>query len=370
MPEKSLMPMTNARLSLFSSAILSVLCGAAWAAPAAPLQQVATLRVPGKPLKVFDISFVNADGVYALADRSNSGLDLFKAATGVFLGRATGFAGFDPAKGWEHAGPDGVVAVGDHEFWAGDGDSAVKVVDVRTKKVIASIRTGGHRLTDQLAFDPRDHVVVAINNADDPPFVTFISTHTRKVLGRVVLKQATGGAKQMVWDSGSKLIYLALPSIDGHKSRGAVAVIDPRARKLVRLLPVLRCMPAGLAVEAGGKLLVGCSYRSVSRGFPARSFVMTTGGQIVARLQGVVGSDEIWSNPVAHRYYLANLSHAGGPVLSVINSLTNRLLQNLPTGPRAHSVAADARTGRVFVPIAAGPGSCPEGCIEVFGAAK
>lgn len=363
-------PTIKAWLPPLSYVVLLLFCGVANGAPAAPLQRIATLRVPGKPLRAFDISFVNSDGIYALADRSNGGLDLFDAATEAFLGRATGFAGAHPAKRWYLSGPDGVVAVGQHEFWAGDGDSTVKVVDVRTKEVIATIPTGGHRLTDQLTYDPRDHLVVAVNNADDPPFVTFISARTRKVLGRVVLEEATSGAKQMVWDPASKLIYLALPSVDGHKARGAVAVIDPRARRLVRLLTVSRCMPAGLALEPGGKLLVGCSYRSVSKGFPARSFVMTNGGRIVARLRGVVGSDEIWSDPAARRYYLANLTHPGGPVLSVVDSRTNRLLRNLPTGPRAHSVAADARTGRVFMPIAAGQGPCPEGCIEVFGAAK
>ena len=94
---------------------------------------------------------------------------------------------------------------------------------------------------------------------------------------------------------------------------------------------------------------------------------MSTQGRIMARLPQVGGSDEVWADPRAHRYYLAAVANTGGPVLGVVNSLTDRWLGNIPTGPHAHSVAADARTGRVFVPVAGGKGSpCPRGCIEVF----
>lgn len=350
------------------AAVMALQCPAARAAtPLPPLRHVATLHVPGAPLDVFDISTVNADGVYALSDRSNHGLDFFNAATGAFIGRATGFAGYNPAQGFDAAGPNGVVAVGRDEFWAGDGNSTVKVVDLRTRKVLASIPTGGRKRTDEMTYDPRDHLVVAVNNADDPPFVTFISTRTRRVVGRVVLREATDGAEQPLWDPATGLIYLSIPSLDHDKARGAIAVINPRTHKLLRFMPVARCMPAGLALGPHQHLLLGCSDDAVAAGFPARSFVMTTAGRIVARLPQVGGSDEVWSDRRAHRYYLAAVANTGGPVLGVVDSRTDRWLGNIPTGPHAHSVAADARTGRVFVPIAGGAGSpCPKGCIKVY----
>lgn len=156
-------------------------------APARDFGRIGTLHVPGQPLAVFDIGYVNASGVYALSDRSNAGLDFFRAATGRFLGRATGFAGFHKSRGFDEAGPNGVVAVGRHEFWAGDGDSSVKVVDARTRRIIARIRTGGRKRTDEITYDPRDQLVIAVNNEDDPPFVSFIATRTRRLLGRLEL---------------------------------------------------------------------------------------------------------------------------------------------------------------------------------------
>ena len=356
-------------------ASLAALVGLALpAAPAAaaahpqPFARIGTLQVPGAALESFDIGFVNASGVYALADRSNAGLDLFESATGRFIGRATGFAGYN-AKGGDASGPNGVVAVGNSEFWAGDGDSSVKVVDVRTRKVVASISTGGKMRADELAYDPRDHLVIAVNNADDPPFVTFISTRTRKVVGRLELKRASDGAEQPLWNPSSGLVYLSIPSLDDVKAYGAVAVIDPRTYRLVKLMPVEACMPAGLALGPHDDLLLGCSDDAVSAGFPARSFVMSaTTGSIVASLPQVGGSDEVWSDPKAGRYYLAAAANTGGPVLGVVDSRANRWIGNWPTGPHAHSVAADPATGKVFVPIAAGSAAdCARGCIAVFG---
>jgi hypothetical protein len=173
------------------------------------------------------------------------------------------------------SGPNGVVAVGRNEFWAGDGDSTVKAVDLRTKKVIANISTGGKKRADEIAYDARDHLVIAVNNADDPPFVTFISTRTRKVVGRLELRRASDGAEQPVGNPASGLVYVSIPSLDGVKARGAVAIIDPRTYRLVRFMPVAKCMPAGLDLGPHDELLLGCSDDAIAAGFPARSFVMS-----------------------------------------------------------------------------------------------
>jgi hypothetical protein len=344
-------------------------CAAAAAPDPRPFGRIETLQVPGAPLESFDIGFVNSDGVYALADRSNRALDFFDSATGRFLGRATGFTGYDSKRGADASGPNGVVAVGRSEFWAGDGDSTVKAVDLRSQKVIASVPTGGKKRADELAYDWRDHLLIAVNNADDPPFVTFISTRTRKVVGRLALERATDGAEQPVWNPASGLVYLSIPSLDGVKPRGAVAVIDPRRRSLLKLMPVEKCMPAGLALGPHDDLLLGCSDDAIESGFPARSFIMNAAtGRIVASLPRVGGSDEVWSDLAAGRYYLAAVANTGGPALGVVDSRANRWIGNWPTGPHAHSVAADRTTGRVFVPLAAGSSDgCPRGCIAVFG---
>jgi DNA-binding beta-propeller fold protein YncE len=364
-------PRSNSWIPLLAASILSLslVPALALAGPAAqPLARVATLHVPGKPLAVFDIGFVNQEGIYALADRSNGALELFNAADHRLIGQIAGFVGYHKASGTAHAGPNGVVAVGADQFWASDGDSSVKVVDVRSRKIIASISTGGRYRTDEIAYDPRDQLVAAVNNADSPPFVTFISTRSHRVIGKLELPRATDGAEQPLYDPLTGLLYLSIPVLDRVEADGAVAVISPRSRKLIRLMPVRKCMPAGLALGPHDRLLLGCSDDGVAAGFAAHSIVMSArSGKILADLP-VGGSDEVWSDPRHHRYYLAAVANTGGPALGVIDSLDDRLLGVIATGPHAHSVAADARTGQVFVPIQADASlaGCAAGCIAVF----
>jgi hypothetical protein len=365
---------------------LGACLGALLAAPQARAQaaaghtaphRIAALTVPGKPLTSFDVSVVDGH-VYALADRSNAGVDLFRATDGHFIGRASGFTG-KPAHGAHNSGPNGLAAVGSGQIWAGDGDSTVKVVDLRTHAVIDTIATGGSQRVDELTYDPRDHLVVAMNNADDPPFATFISTtgisttgHHR-VVGRLPLPQATGGLEQPVWDAASGHVYLAIPELDGHPAQGAIAEIDPRTRTLLRMLPVARCMPAGLAMGAHQQVLVGCSDDAVSAGFPATSMILRLPQGTVERVvTHVGGSDEVWFDAVRNAWYLAAVANPGGPVLGMIDGRSGRWEANVPTGPHAHSVAADGSLGKVFVPIAAAgrEARCPDGCIAVFAAGR
>ena len=41
------------------------------------------------------------------------------------------------------SGPDGVVIVDHKEIWAGDGDSRIKVIDIKTRSFVTTISTGG-----------------------------------------------------------------------------------------------------------------------------------------------------------------------------------------------------------------------------------
>jgi DNA-binding beta-propeller fold protein YncE len=337
------------------------------------LQRVNTLHIPGKPLESFDASIISANGgIYALADRSNHGIDLFDIRTDRFLGRVAGFTGFNRKQGGGAAGPNGMVAVGRRQIWASNGNSIVTIIDAQSHMVIGTVTTGGTMRVDDMAYDQHDHLVIAINNADKPPFLTFISTDdTHKVAGRVTLAHATGGLEQPVVDPAHNLVYVAVPEVDGVAAQGGIAVIDVRTRKLIRMIAVQECAPAGLAIGPDEHLLVGCSGDAVAAGFPAKSLVLDLrSGKVVSTIHQVGGSDEVWFDKQQDRYYLAAVANPGGPVLGVINARDDRWMANVPTGPHAHSVAADPVTGQVFVPIGAtnSASQCQSGCIAVFAA--
>jgi hypothetical protein len=80
----------------------------------------------------------------------------------------------------------------------------------------------------------------------------------------------------------------------------------------------------------------------------------------------------VWFDPTTQRYFLAARLNPGGPVLGIIDGLTETFLQNIRTTPGDHSVAVDPISGEVFVPFGGSFGAavntvCPSGCIAVFG---
>jgi DNA-binding beta-propeller fold protein YncE len=245
------------------------------------------------------------------------------------------------------------------------------VVDIRARKIMATIDTGGTQRVDELTYDDRDHVVVAANNRDQPPFISFVSTAPdHHITGKLPLPEATDGLEQPVWNPRAGRIYLAIPELNHHRDDGSIAVVDPVTHREVGIIHVRQCMPAGLALGPGDHLLVGCSDDAIAAGFAPRSLIVDLHTRkVIATIHEVGGSDEVWYDPRSNHYYLAAVANPSGPVLGIVDARRNAWIGNVPTGKSAHSVAADPRSGQVFVPIAAGGNvaGCALGCVEVFG---
>ena len=158
-------------------------------------KRLTTIQIPqnkdanptGAPFAVFDISFVDPVlPLYYLADRTNASLDVVDTHNNKVVAQIGGFVGVrkDPATGLVStavSGPDGVQPVGVGEVWVGDGDSTVKVVDLKQMKVVETISTAldsapgaadRDKRADEMTLDPRDNILVVANNAAVPPFVT------------------------------------------------------------------------------------------------------------------------------------------------------------------------------------------------------
>ncbi|WP_338522523.1 hypothetical protein NUH87_20895 [Pseudomonas batumici] len=65
-----------------------------------------------------------------------------------------------------------------------------------TKKVTDTISTGGKFRVDEMAYDPKAHVVIVANNAGEPPFLTLISSKPgHKVMAKIAIEDATDGVE-------------------------------------------------------------------------------------------------------------------------------------------------------------------------------
>jgi hypothetical protein len=335
----------------------------------------------------FDISFVDSD-FYYLADRGFATskdpgrIDVFDAREDIYLYSIPGFIGNHGSAGGPDptTGPNGILVLHSHsgrhhqsELWAGDGDSTVKVIDLEKRTIVATIPTGqpSDNRADELAYDPIDGIIIIANDlpgtppGSKDPFVTFISQETRNVLGTILYDgsctvapcpkgkgpKAVDGLEQPVFDRG--LFFLAVPETADH-SGGEIDVIDPVKEAIVnRFLMPAGCNPHGLALGPHHQLCVGCS-NSTAPTTPLTVIIDDFTGNVVATINQLGGSDEVWYNKGDYRYYLAASNNAatnGGPVLGVIDAKTNTWVVNLPGGPGAHSVAANPTNNHIFFPL-------------------
>jgi hypothetical protein len=436
-------------LALATAPLLVV--GSAWAgAPALRLLNSVPIPVSafnplagqlGAGTYSYDISFVDqSDGTYYLADRNNFAVDALFAESilkQIFPNNGHApFAGFtpcaiQPAGANDCAGPNGVVAAFPWLFVT-DAPSRLLTFDLRanppTTVSEADLVPGEPTRADELAYDPKDGLILAINNASTPPVATLVkvdqATGGLTVLKNILLDATNGvdaqnGAEQPVWDPGTGKFFLSIPQIGTNPTVGGVIRISITGTvEATYTIPF--CSPAGLALGPNENLLVGCNTiwdetgalwtnnadRRTNTAAPQLVILNAVTGLINANVLGAGVGDEVWFNTGDNHYYAAasgsnlapnalfparppvgtataapvNVSQ-GAATLDVIDALGQTLDQRVPTfnvpadpagshpAGTAHSVAAYSGTNHVFVPNAANNAvpSCLTGCITIYG---
>ena len=305
-----------------------------------------------------------------------------------------------------------------------DAGSRVVTIDVRNGHTVADIVTkaGDPTRADELAYDPRDGLLLVINNvqfAGHPPFATLVrvnkATGALSVVQNITLDAVHGvdaqdGAEQPVWHPGTGKFFLSIPQIGANAKDGGVVRIDPTTGTIEHTFAIVFCGPAGLTVGPRNELLVGCN-----KVFDTAGNVWSTTGTVTAAPKDVIlnvntgatkdvlgagAGDEVWFNEGDGNYYatgsgspfrpLPAATAKGSTPLAVIDAEDRKLIQSVPTynvpagtghpAGTAHSVAANAANNLVFVPLAANSAfsafavpnggavpDCETGCIAVFG---
>jgi hypothetical protein len=397
---------------------------------------VTAVLIPGNPLRSFDISFVNPDRAEMyFADRSNFSVDVIDTETLKFKRFLGGFVGvaFTPAGVVDnnHSGPDGVV---NHGKWlyAGDGNSTLKVFDLNAPAASALkrvISTGGTTRVDEMALTTDGDLLLAANNAEDPPFATLFvangddaTDHTRKILAitiePAILPAGFGlSMEQPAWERHTKRFYTSLPIVANNPPgcnfgqlpapapitcSGGLLVTDPTSPKAVEgafnpatntgVLLLKACNPNGSTVGPDNNLLLGCTPQNGPS--DVISLVINARTKEQTPVNHITGSDEVWFNKGDRRYYLGAsrdctipgrpcpTAAQQTPVLGVVDADRNLLVEKVPQSSNSHSVAADSKRNRIFVgqvaPVAVvgaggdttnvGAGICGgnSGCVAVF----
>src|SRR5215470_15675179 len=353
----------------------------------------------------YDISFVDQKTqTYYLADRSNNVVDVIDASSAAFVTQLAAdppFAGFVSAAdcaakgGNTCVGPNGVVAAFPWLFVT-DGNSRVVTIDLRTGNTVGDVttRAGDPNRADELAYDPKDGIILAINNADTIPFGTLIkvnkTTGALTVQTTIPFPNATGGAEQPQWDPVDGRFFLSIPQINGVASTGAVYKIHPMTGAFEVAAQIDFCSPAGLSLGPDHTALIGCNTVFDVNGnvwTPPPTGTITANPQVVildlstgSILFHVLGAgvgDEVWYNSGDNNYYatgsgspfrpLPGATAFGTTPMAVIDADTGDFLQTLATyntpavgltntppehpAGTSHSVAANSKNNLVFVPF-------------------
>jgi hypothetical protein len=331
------------------AALAALLAGAlapALVTPAAAedgLVPSAQITLPTK-ITSFDISFVDpVVGYYILGDRTGNAVDVIDTATNTLVMQA-GKGLFTGATGNnDTSGPDGVLIVNHRFIWAGDGNSTMKVLSLGTGQLVATISTGGVNRVDEMCFDPVHQIVLAANNADDPPFVTFFSARSFTVLGQIKFDgtnnapKTSNGIEQCQWSPRTQKFYITVPEINGpgqgapnaNQVPGGVSVLDPVSRTVLTTytfpgnLPgqtpsvafdVGNCSgPQGMAVGPAPQILIGCNGGKFQAVDQPTVIINENDGSLFARVPNQSGPDMVDFSSANGGHYTLARSNANPP---------------------------------------------------------
>jgi hypothetical protein len=297
------------------------------------------------------------------------------------------------------------------QAWAGDGDSTVKVIDLNTgHQVGASIPTGGKCRADELWGDPDLNELMIGNPNDATVLQTFISMDgtpgPSSVLGQLMFDGGTGCAAGTIPGVGTRRIchtvaatagieqpifalghfWVAIGSTTANPG-GEIAEIDPNpnsptAFQRIDAIPVA-CGPSGLTFIPPNHAAAACGAAGV------QFFDLQSKTLVGTNVPETGGADEIWyanGNVYAPDSSVVVPGVAGGgcartvaieatpnppgflggqtnSCLAVIDASSRTVIAEvqLPDWAGSHSVAADSRNGKVFVPVRDSTCSTPGG---------
>ena len=364
------------------------------------------VAIPGNPIRSFDISWVNPNRAeYYLGERSNAGIVVIDTRTLTWKRTIGGFVGIKPATGPVNnniSGPDGVTSHG-RWLYAGDGDSTLKVIDLDAPNASAikqSIPTGGATRVDEMALDTDGDLLLAANNAEDPPFATLflangdrhsssVTIFTKITIDNAIVPEGAGlSMEQPTWEPKTRRFYVSVPLIannpagctfdnsNGIQCQGGMAVIDPNALTAgsatigafnaatnTGVVPLSDCGPNGATVGPNSNIMLGCTPQNVPSNTTTQVINAVT--KHFVEVGGLTGSDEVWYNGGDNRYYTASNRACGkaagcnppagsrapaGAVFGVVDAATNFLVEKIPSSSNSHSIAADSKRNLIFVP--------------------
>ncbi len=291
---------------------------------AAPLRVVADLPLPGSTSRFDYQSLESTTGRLFISHMGAGQLIVFDVRARRVIGNLDGFPTVT-----------GVLAVpAEHRAYASAaGDHAVVVVDDSTLRIVA--RVPGPRFPDGIAYAPAERRVFVSDESGQRDFVIDATTNT--VVAQIELGGEAGNTQ---YDAGSRCVMVAV------QTANELAVIDPATLTIVRRITLDSAVryPHGFYIDAPHRLAFISGQESGTLGVLDLQTLQLR--QVLP-----VGSDPdvLAFDPALGRLYVA----AESGIVAVFEEREGALVQlGWYRAPKAHSVAVDPVTHRVYLPLA------------------
>jgi len=290
----------------------------------APLRVVTDVPLPGSASRFDYQSLEPASGRLFISHMGAGQLVVFDVRAGRVIGNLDGFPTVT-----------GVLAVpAEHRAYASaTGDHAVVVVDDSTLQIVT--RVPGPRFPDGIAYAPEERRIFVSDESGRRDLVIDAATNT--VAAQIELGGEAGNTQ---YDPGSHCVIVAV------QTANLLAVIDPEIATIVRRIPLDKAVryPHGVYIDAPHRLAFIAGQESGTLGvLDLRTLQLR---QVLP-----IGSDPdvLAFDPALGRLYVA----AESGVVAVFEERDGSLGQlGWYRAPKAHSVAVDPATHRVYLPLA------------------
>src|SRR5437762_2460163 len=290
----------------------------------APLRVVTDVPLPGSASRFDYQSLEPASGRLFISHMGAGQLVVFDVRAGNVIGNLDGFPTVT-----------GVLAVpAKHRAYASAaGDHAVVVVDDSTLRIVA--RVPRPRFPDGIAYAPEERRVFVSDESGGRDFVIDATTNT--VVAQVELDGEAGNTQ---YDAGSHCVIVAV------QTANQLAVIDPATAAIVRRVTLDKAVryPHGFYIDAPHRLTFVSGQESGTLG------VLDLRTLQLRQVLPIGGDPDVLAfDPSLGRLYVA----AESGVVAVFAERDGSLGQlGWYRAPKAHSVAVDPATHRVYLPLA------------------
>jgi DNA-binding beta-propeller fold protein YncE len=285
---------------------------------------VADVSLPGSASRFDYQSLEPAAGRLFISHMGAGQLVAFDVRAGRVIGNVDGFPTVT-----------GVLAVpAEHRAYASaTRDHAVVVVDDSTLQVVA--RVPGPRFPDGIAYAPEERRVFVSDESGRRDFV--IDARTNIVVAPIELGGEAGNTQ---YDPGSHCVIVAV------QTANQLAVIDPATAIIVRRITLDKAVryPHGVYIDAPHRLAFVAGQESATLGVLDLKTLDLRQVLPIGNDPDVLAFDSALA-----RLYVA----AESGVVAVFAERDGSLVQlGWYRAPRAHSVAVDPMTHRVYLPLA------------------